>query len=199
MKTHEDYKREAAERDRKGKVALEKFVKRFKCPEGYTAEWVTDMYGRGDTFKVHNATESFSFYVHGDGTTSFDTAQGRRTFDRRGVESSFYWQKMYDGDKQKYDPNAIITRQLERIGESRARMVTAVAIPEIGFTIQPEELTKLRATLRAGGHRSFAPSGFGTGYVLTTKRTRFSKVATAALAKFLDVGRTVYVEKFDHD
>lgn len=193
------YKREQEAAERKGRAALERVVKKFKCPEGYVAEWTKDMYRGGECFKVHNATESFTFYVHGDGSTSFDTAQGRRTFDRRGVESSFYWQKMYKGDTQKYDPNAIIERQMQRVKESRERMATAVAIPQIGFVMQPDDLEKMRAELKRGGSRSFMPSGFGTGYVLTAKRGRFSKPVGAELEKFLNVGRPVYVETFDAD
>lgn len=200
IKTAEDYKREQEKRDAKGKRNLEKALKNFRCPAGYDARWVTDLYGRGECFQVSNATESITFYVHGDGTTSFDTAQGRRTFDRRGVESSFYWMKQYDGDSSEYaPPAAIIERQLERIKESRAKFATAIAIPQIGFTIQPAELENLKKTLESGGSRTFTPAGFGTGYRLSTKWSRSASQATSELQVFLGIRKPVFVERIDCD
>jgi hypothetical protein len=195
--------REEKERAQQKRV-LEKAIKLIDIPEGYAGELRMGDYCW--EYRVFNSTEEIIFCGGGVGTTNFDTKLGRRTFDRRGVDASFYWLP-HDYERKrgkratKESLNAVIPEQLRRIAESRARFETAVPIPEIGHTIQPAELEKLRAELNRGGTRSFHPAGFGTGYVLTTaaKRARWAKPASAALTAFLNVKRAVYVETFDAD
>lgn len=178
--------------------ALNAVIEKLVIPAGYTGELLTDEHDRLG-YRVKNATEDITFWIDGDGTTTFDTAQGRRTFDRRGIESSFYWKPLYDGDER--DPMAVIPEQLARVAERRAAFVGTVRIPGLpgGHVISPGELTKLRTELNSGGQRSFAPAGMGTGYTVTAKRSRWSKPASKELAAFLDVRRPVYVETYDAD
>lgn len=179
-------------------AVIDKLVENKCIPAGFTAELLTDEHDRLG-YRVANATEDITFWLDGDGTTNFATAQGRRTFDRRGIEASFYWKPLYAGDER--DPLAVIPEQLARVAERRAFYENVLKIPGLpsAFVIAPDDLEKLRADLNRGRDRTFTPAGMGTGYTISTKRGRYGRPASKELVEFLAVKRTVYVESFDAD
>lgn len=132
----------------------------------------------------------------GDGHTSFDTSKGRMTFDRHGVEDSFY----VEADDTVETVNAKIVEQIQKVTLSRERLARSLTMPDYGYNLTPERLEKERDTLRRGGVARFAPSGFGTGHLISTKpRGRYNCVrASQALIDFFGVG-VLFVETFDHD
>ena len=177
---------------------LERYVAKLKAPANYVGSWKEDHRGV-KTYTLEDAANEvkFTFRPRGGGETQFNTAKGWRTFDRTGVEDSFYWKVLYKGDKPKpFDE--ILKEQLERIVKSREYATSAISIPGIPFTVSPEGLTKLKEDLKTKGSRSFMPSGFGTGYVLYTRRVAHCRVAPKELVDFLGVG-PIYITTFDAD
>ena len=130
----------------------------------------------------------------GHGSVNFDTAQGRRTFDRRGVDDSFQWRKTHSLDK-------IINGQLAKVETSRARLAASVPVPGLpgGWVVTDERKTEVTAKLKAGREATFTPAGFGIGYRLTTRPVhRFSKRGSDALAAFFGV-EAVWYDTLDCD
>src|SRR6187431_1629519 len=84
------------------KSAFKKRMDGIKLPEGFTGTYTElDEHNRAVlTYVVEKVGDcSFHFrYETGDGTTKYNTKAGPRTFDRIGVDSSFYhrphsWEK----------------------------------------------------------------------------------------------------------
>lgn len=131
------------------------------------------------------------------GHTSFDTSKGRMSFDRTGVEDSFY----VDWDDTLEMVNEKISRQLEKVAASRERLTKAVTVPVLGYNLSPERFEQYKATLKAGKTVSMDPSGFGTGHLLSTKPrlARYGvKKADPKINEFFGVG-PLWIEEFDHD
>jgi len=208
MKTQAQYKAEADAQQRKYQAELEKLAPKFPVPDGFTTEWRDNYLGCGWRVFVMtkpNDTE-FIFLPGGSGTTNFETKDGRRTFDRRGVDDSFYW-KGYSFFKRATkrplaDVKQILDEQLERIAKSRTFHETALKVPQIGHSVSPDALTTYKAKLKAGKHITFTPSGFGTGYNVVTRKPARPwwgvQRATPELEKFFDHS-PLWVESFDCD
>ena len=60
----------------------------------------------------------------------------------------------------------------------------------------PEEIEEIKKQLRAGGSPEFHPAGFGTGYRISTRHSRWSHPAPK-LSQFFGV--QVYTETMDCD
>lgn len=188
---------------------LEKFVKQITPPEGFTAAWVDDAFFMGGNHKTKNfvltnedAKIKFTFKPGGSGTTSFFVeGRGWLTFDRRGVEDSFYFLPFWEGDVR---PTVLemITEHLARIEERRKYYLEAITIPQIGHTVSQEGLAKMKATFKKNGitaSQSFHPSGFGTGYIVSRQPSRYgSKRAIKALEDLIGVA-PLYISTFDAD
>lgn len=126
-----------------------------------------------------------------DGSTSFSVPGGRRTFDRLGVESSFYLNS--DATPAKF--LEVIQEQIARVAKSRAASATALTVPGLGWSVQPAQKEEISAKLRAGRSHSFRPSGFGTGHTICVrKRSGWDKRAPAATAEFFGVPALFYSE-----
>jgi hypothetical protein len=153
----------------------------------------------GVTIEIHWMAEPeplTSYSMRGHGHTSFTTSQGTRTFDRTGVEDSFYV-------SVKDDVAAIrktIERQLEKIAESRARISNSVPVPGIGFLVTPEAKASVTALLKAGKSHSFTPSGFGTGYRLSAgkRKSSWDRRASSEMEAFFDVS-PIWLQTLDCD
>lgn len=138
------------------------------------------------------------------GTTNFGSIlEGRRiprTFDRIGVESSFYFHRTDTVETVR----AKFAEHLTRIATQRERSARSVTVPEIGYSITPATKAQHTAALKSGSSISFSPSGFGTGYTLTLasrRRTRLgygTRMAGTALNEFFGVG-ALLVETRDCD
>lgn len=191
----------------------------IKTPEGFEREERTEtwQWGAGSKPVTYPVLRLFSpdveievhfsggrdSYELASGHVTFDTAMGRRTFDRTGVEDSFYvnnpakvtWVNEVDPIAE---ANEEIRRVIEeRIPEARERLARSEAVPTIPFTVTPEVKQRITEELLAGRRHSFVPSGFGTGYTLTAHREPYSK-PNAELALFFGVAE-VWVSEFDAD
>jgi hypothetical protein len=186
---------------------LEQFVPNIPALDGFTSDWVEDTYFYGGNqksknFVMTNDAESikFTFRPGGDGTTEFKNEDHWLSFDRRGVDSSFYW-KPFDYEKaEQIDIRVVLELQLKRVAERREYSKTAISIPDVGYTTSPEGLVRLKQHLKTKGWVSFYPSGFGTGYVVTRKTPRQFGVRRAKpeLEKFFEMS-PLYVESVDCD
>lgn len=184
------------------------FVAGIKVPDGFTSEVQEgEPYSNGEpkplVFVLTKADEIvIKFDQGGSGHTSYKAAGAWYTFDRRGVEDSFYHQPMFSTDKVK-DPNAIVTEQMDRIAKQLEYKKTAVQIPGIPFTTSPAGIADLKARLTKNGSITFTPSGFGTGYVIYSKKPparRYSqmRLAPPELNNFLGI-TPLWIDKFDAD
>jgi hypothetical protein len=129
-----------------------------------------------------------------DGSTSFMTEKGRRTFDRIGVESSFY----LSGEDTPERAAGTIRDQWRMIEAARARSKTSIPVPVIGFSVQPETKAEITKRLLAGSSYSFRPSGFGTGYTISTKRRWRGDKFAPEVAAFFGV-ETIWYSEDDCD
>jgi hypothetical protein len=134
-----------------------------------------------------------------EGHTTFDG----RTFTRRGIDVSSC--DLVADEKHRYehdydDVAALLAGEYDRCAKARARQATAVPVPGLPFTVQPDWFAAAAATLKAGKSVSLTPAGFGTGYTLRpgVPRSRWTKRADPALEAKLGVG-AITVETFDHD
>lgn len=184
---------------------LEKFVKTIVPPSGFTATWIEDDFYRDPNYKNYVLTNEdakikFTFRPGGSGSTSFFVyGRGWLTFDRHGVEDSFYYLPLWKGDKRP-PVSEMLSEQLTRIEERRKYYTNAIIIPEIGHSVSPEGLAKMKEAFKKSktAYQSFYPSGFGTGYVVSRKPGSFAKRAVKELEDFIGIA-PLYVSTFDAD
>ena len=118
------------------------------------------------------------------------------TFDRLGVEASFYFEGV---DKLP----AEVTKQRQRVKEAQARLASTAEfnLGPVRLMLSPERLQQIVDTIKAGKTHTYMPSGFGTGYYFSIRsniRNRFDRAqASPELVKL--VGQQVYVSSFDAD
>lgn len=181
--------------------ALKEVVKGLQVPTGFTATMEKDDNQVWKQYSqlvyVLKSKDNIEIRIeqNGSGHVNFDGL----TFDRLGVEDSFYFLPMWEGDKDVYDLNSIIPEQLARIEKARASHKTAITVPGLPFSVQPKELERLKKQLRETGRIQFMPSGFGTGYVVSRNRQLHHSIrAGRQLEQFFGVG-ALYIEKFDCD
>lgn len=193
-------------------------MKGIETPEGFEREqrvetwtWGPDrreyhvlrLTAPGVEIEVHfdGGRESFAL---ASGHVTFDTPLGKRTFDRYGVEDSFYVDnpgKWGDGRDPIAQANEEIRRVIEeRIPEALERLARSEQLPDIPFSVTPEQKRAVTDRLKLGRGYDFVPAGMGTGYTLTTwqpARDPYAK-RSPELAKFFDVP-DVWVSTFDAD
>lgn len=135
--------------------------------------------------------------VAADGSTFFEEIPGSgswRTFDRRGIDSSFHAGSLED-------PAETVTAELHRIEKARERGKKMISIPEFGWRVHADDLPELKRELAAGKSHSFTPAGFGTGYRVSIKRPpgRYGvKQLPNATAEFFGVP-VLWAESLDCD
>jgi hypothetical protein len=198
-KTAYDYRKQYEASERKNAAELKRMAPKFPVPEGFTTEWRENYDFSGTTVFVMKKDDiEFIFRSGGPGTCKFKIGDGWRTFDRRGVDDSFYWKPLYKGHEVNLEET--FEELFKRIAKSREFSLTAINVPEIGHSVSPERLTTLKGELNKKGSISFYPSGFGTGYNITKKTTRRFGVkrATKALEDFFGVA-PLFIETFDCD
>lgn len=169
--------------------------------EGDSPFKVITLEGDGITIKV-NLNGSDEDYFIGDGHVSFESSKGTRTFDRYGVEDSFYIEnppKWANTNKKPVDivgeTNATIRDFIDRkVPEARARIDSKETVPGLGLLVGDSQ----KKALLSKGTLSLTPSGFGTGYTFSTTPRRYGKPATAEQKKFFGASE-LWVETFDCD
>lgn len=153
----------------------------------YTTQWKDS--GSGRSRRVKNGSKVVSMEiipvksqrVSFSGTTRFKVDDGYRTFDRLGVEDSFY------GDDQQSTLKGLVQQQMERVNKTRDRIGRSESIPDgFGWMVTPETKKEYSERLQSGGCVSFRPSGFGTGKTLYGRQVKGYGVgpASKAVAEF---------------
>jgi hypothetical protein len=201
--------------------ALKAFAPTVPVPDGWATAIGDDSYwiasGKVErpnyTLTSPDGGIEIIFRTGGCGTTKFRVGDKWYTFDRHGVDSSFYWLDwgLSEAKKKKktLDIGKIIAEQIARVQDRLLFHAGALDVPEIGHKIAPERKGVLTAALKSEGHITFTPSGFGTGYTVAifshvtkngSKIAGFSRWrrATAALDDFFNVG-PLWIETFDCD
>lgn len=124
--------------------------------------------GDGITIKI-NFGDDADGYILADGHVTFTSSQGVRTFDRRGVDDSFYIdnpRKNYRTDDGSEAVNETIRDFIERkVPESRARIDGSETVPGLAGRLVTADQ---KARLANEGQLQLVPAGFGTGYHLST-------------------------------
>ncbi len=198
-------------------MGFEAFAAAIKAPEGFAASCFSRKEGFGqweretqvllftqEGVKIevvfHSVTaEADEFDFPASGHVTFTTSQGSFSFDRIGVEDSFY----VTGLDTPESVSKKLVEQVKRIEETKNRHARSETVPTLGFVVTPERKSKMIADLKAGKPISFMPSGFGTGYRLWPgsagkKVPRWSKPAPVSLCKFFDA-RLLFIEEVECD
>jgi hypothetical protein len=203
----EKNRRDAIRSTQKAVKELERAAKKIPVPEDFVAVWEDDaswysganIPSKKFVLRSKKHEVDLVFRPGGSGTTKFKVNNNWLTFDRRGVEDSFYW-KEFSG-KELRDFNAMILDQSRRVREAREFHQTALKVPDVGFSVSPDRLKALQKEIKTLGYVTFHPSGFGTGYrVVKKSHNRFggSRRASADLEKFLECA-PLWIETFDCD
>lgn len=125
-----------------------------------------------DDVRIEINFSSDASYMLADGHVSFNSSQGWRTFDRRGVDDSFYIdnpRKQYSDEDPTPAANEAIKDFLERkIPEARARIDGSEAVPGLNGRLASKAQ---KQELADKGSVQLYPSGFGTGYHFFTGAT----------------------------
>lgn len=201
--------RDYVKRIKSDQKIFEKFVQTIPTFPGWVGEWkndVTEIYGERIDTPSYVLTWAanhmkMEFYPGGDGTTSFEVeGKGWLNFDRTGVESSFYWKAWDHKGAETPDMREVINEQCKRVADRREYYKSAINIPQIGFTTSPAGKLALIEDLKRNGRRNFMPSGFGTGYTISTSTKRLwnASRATPELETFIGIS-PLFVSTFDAD
>jgi hypothetical protein len=149
-------------------------------------------YKKGEKLPVTNCVVDLDCNGH----TAFKTETGWwATFDRRGIEDSFYLGNYGDSPAE---VSRVIQEQLVKIEASKETSKKMVKIPGFGYSVHQDQLEALKKKLASGQSHNFMPSGMGTGHRVSTKRSRYATKMPAETAKFFGV-TALYDETFDHD
>lgn len=143
-----------------------------------------------------------------DGHVSFKADGGWRSYDRYGVEDSFYienplqWvgSRWEDGTDVIARANETIKNFIEvKIPESLALIARSESVPGIPFSVTPERKAAITKALKSKQSNTFMPSGFGIGYTLWTRKIdSFCERGSKEMEKFFGVS-PIYISKFDAD
>jgi hypothetical protein len=195
---------------------VKKLFEQLECPSGFIKElkladttkpapaWEPHRHeiylGKEDgstTIRMEFVPGKAGEYYLGTGHTNFKTARGSFTFDRTGVEDSFYIPNEIDVTAKLH---STIQSQIERVGLSRERHNNSETVPGLngGFLVTPEKKTEIATLLREGKTHTFYPSGFGTGYQVSIRLRNRMAHSNRILAEFLGLPM-VYVETMECD
>jgi len=195
--------------DAKQKVSdtIKKWQSQFKMPEGFkftspefTSGGRKAIINNKDTIKIEWSIEGHLYagkisYML-DGSTNFKNNKGWFSFDRIGVESSFYVDSDSDGT---VDLNKVIPEQIKRAEDAIKETKSYVKVPTTGFTISPDSVKEMSNNLKAGKTERLTPSGFGIELELSSSpKSRYAKKGPTELAKFFGLS-VIYVEEHDRD
>lgn len=193
-------------------LGVKNFLAAIPTPDGFVKtdvveEWSPKQKWPGVQFVGHDGKTTIKVIMHnvedeyapGTGHTDFVTSRGSFSFDRHGVDDSFYV-NAEDTPAKVFDE---LLNQIRRVVESRERHLTSETVPFVGYIVTPDRKVEIAATLRSGGVHSFTPSGFGTGYRFSTNRRKVGtwdvKTAPEAFGKFFGVLTPVYYVTLDCD
>jgi len=132
-------------------------------------------------------------YVHCE--TRYKAAGSEFSFDRLGVEASFYFESLDILRKQ-------FQEQVERARKAQQRLASSTKcnLGPVTLFMTQEAIDNMIATLKAGKVHSYHPSGFGTGYQFSIRNisNRYDRAKASKELELL-VGHKVYITAFDAD
>lgn len=193
---------------------LQKSMALITLPAGFTGTFGQEDHSWGakpnliEHYELTNGDNiRIRFGAGGDGHTHFKLPNGNwASFDRLGVEDSFYWMDTWGKDKGKVkNLNEIVTEQLAKIAAKLEYYKTAIKVPGLpggGWTVAPDGVKKLQEQLAKSGHVTFVPSGFGTGYMVTKHMQRGCRHGEARAKPELEAflgHKPLYVTTMDCD
>lgn len=138
--------------------------------------------------KYNGLEAGATWYITGH--TSWSEGEKWFTFDRRGINDSFY---AHNGEKDQFasnDINEAVVAEYEKIAEQRE--IVTVEIPDTNIHYAEKRIDELRKKLQAGGTIAITPSGMGVGYEFSSKSGRWTSPATAEQKKFWNVDRLFF-------
>lgn len=197
--------------NRIGHGALDKkaYVESMTAPDGFTQSMREDRFGRMTceyiVFKSDDVVVEFGLGEKDkewealpspcgmSGTVNFKVHGKWYTFDRPGIEQSFY-------DDFRADPQAILEAQIVRARAEIERMSksTYVQVPGTQITLEATHKKKISDDLKAGKGAQITPAGMGIGYALSTKKQSQWSHPVPAMAKFFGVTK-LYADTLDCD
>ena len=186
------------------KAAFQKFMKTLQVPAGFTASWETEQVSRDYKIEVYVLTSesmTLRFDQDGAGHTTFKLFDGSTvSFDRRGIDDSFYHYASWSRTIDKEDLNALVAEQIQRVTQYLEKAATFISIPGLPFTTTPQALEIQKKKLRSkNGHITLCPAGFGTGYIISTvKVNSYQKRALQVTEAFFGTS-PLYISTFDAD
>jgi hypothetical protein len=140
-----------------------------------------------DTLEDSRSKMFFGGHVH---YLAFDGKW--RTFDRRGVDDSFYL-------TEEDDALATLHAFSEKAEASRLKSATLRKVPGTPFEMYEEKILGYAERLIRDGFIHLTPSGMGTGYRITSRCEEDSKLLPEATSSFFGVKGPLYYSTFDHD
>lgn len=188
--------------------AFEK-LQSIKVPEGYTWRYQPSQGYSSEAWVLENIQIKLEFDLRGGGHTSF-TPDGKRwlTFDRRGIEDSFYWLPFSIAKNVKAaepDLNAIVDEQRKKCVAAIADNHNVLDIPGTCFRAHKNRVEEWKKLIKAGKVALMTPAGMGTALHVRSKaappRSRGYnpwRRAPAELEAFMGLG-PLWVESVDWD
>ncbi len=137
--------------------------------------------------------------IHICGTTNYLANGTWYTFDRRGIEDSFY--SDYDSCATKWDVETVILEQIERAEKSIARHEAKGNMIELfpGINVFESDIANKIDEFKENGYISFTPSGMGIGYRITRNRvSRWDSPLSGVALECLGF-KNAWVETLDCD
>lgn len=210
------YQKEAATwkaKEAKIQAKAQKVLDKIKLPKLQGFVETTEKNELGHTDRVLTNEEfkvKFIYQNQGIGTTKYwYEPQGKpgfwASFDRRGVDNSFYW---IDHSYTKGKPDVVKTivemieifkNQIDKVKKMREYGKSAIQIPQIGFSTSPAGKAEHIKRIQDTGYTQFTPSGFGTGYTLSRRKLySYSKPAGKELIDFFGLG-PLWISTMDCD
>jgi hypothetical protein len=142
------------------------------------------------TIAVHDALGESSAKVKSfSGTTDYTYNGHEYSFDRHGIESSFYIETKKSKFAYKNLTDAV-NGELLRVKNRLAELDKSggiITVPGTGLMLTQKKRQEYTARFKDNLPVSIYPSGFGTGYHLTTTPHPYSRKAPREMCNFFDV------------
>lgn len=173
--------------------------KDYPRPQVVHVEGTVDVDGEKVPYKIlidhGDKPDNSKFSVGADGHTTFQKpgSKGMSSFDRTGIEDSFYLDKKESATEK-------VRGEIERIKSSVRVSKTMVDVPDTGYRVTPTRLEEMKSILRGKmGYVDLHPYGMGTGTRISARKlTPHDKPGSEKLAKALGQKR-VYISTFEYD
>lgn len=181
----------------------------IKLPEGYSFADTSSLganYGdiiiRSDdgntelTFSMNKPNESDWSKYEGEVSYKVPGKGGIYTLGHTGVDSGIFTSWI----DPLTDVNKMIAERIAEVEKHRSRILGSVSVPVGGgsWHVNPQRLEQMKSELAAGKTITFSPHGFGTGYHLSAKPSRYSKPASAATNEAFG-GMRLFFDTYDAD